>query len=31
MLLDILALAVFGGGIYGIYYLVKKNGDLPKL
>jgi len=31
MLLDILALAVFGGAIYAAYRLIKKNGDLPKL
>ena len=31
ILLGILALAVFGGGIYLGYRLVKKNGDLPKL
>jgi len=30
-MLGILALIVFAAGLYGIYYLVKKNGDLPKL
>jgi hypothetical protein len=28
ILMGILALAVFGGGIYGIYRLAKKNGDI---
>jgi hypothetical protein len=28
ILMDILALAVFGAGVYGMYRLVKKNGDL---
>ena len=28
ILMDIIAIAVFGAGVYGIYRLAKKNGDL---